>query len=458
MKKYWTDEEKEILQKMVNRAEKSDFLNSTKKFLKKVQKELKRERSLFSIEKGLRRYTDFYEQRKRFLKDEGQIQDLTEASKMILKLQTDLTKTKRKLKLVEKVHKEALDKLGRIEDLKGEIERVAAFPPARVRPVTIGKKKRPRESAVLLLSDIHLGEIVKNEETAGLGEYNIRIALDRLWSIQESVIDISQRILGDAYNFDELVILGLGDWVSGYIHPDLYRTNELPVVEQSYLLAYVIAQIIQKFAQVFPKIRVRALSGNHSRLQEKIVSKERWVTWDYNTALFLKEMLRQQRNVEVTPLKSFIDFIRIKGHTFAILHGDEIRAGGVTPYYGISRAMYRLMAIEEREFRDSLRELKSKGAINNKTFLQELQALKYLVDYTILAHFHEFSELLGGSIIINGSVIGPNEYSLSKSLGGPPSQLFFGVHPERGKSWQYNLDLRNPPKFQFQLPPEIKID
>jgi len=195
-------------------------------------------------------------------------------------------------------------------------------------------------------------------------------------------------------------------------------------------------------------------------LQKEVYSKEKWVGWDYVTGLFLKTLLQNQKNVEVIPLKSFIDFVNIKGYNFALLHGDEIKmGGGVMPYYGITRAMYRLESIEGAKFRSKLREIQNGKQAKSEISGEEIfKSAKYLADYTVMGHFHESSTLLSENIIINGSVIGPNEYSLGKGLGGPPMQLFFGVHAEKGKTWQFTLKLDRPVKSRFQIPSELDLD
>ncbi len=448
-KKYWTEEEKGTLKRLVNLASRDDFIRPGT-FIARIKKEFKK-RSVFAIENALRRYTDFYKQRSKVLSEKEKLVTEEEALKRTLKAERKLTDVTEELKQLKKKYRLLLREVNLEEAIKREIRKIAAFPPVERVKVAVRAKKRIHESAILLLSDIHFGEKVSREETKGLGNYNISVALDRLQAIQDSVVDIAGRILAEAYAFDELWVFGLGDWVSGYIHADLFRTAEVPIVEQSYYLGHVLSQMFQAFAQVFPKVNVRVLSGNHPRLQEKVYSKEKWVNWDYVTGLFVKTLLRDQENVEVVPVKSFVDFVAVKGHNFALMHGDEIKMSGVMPYYGIARAMYRLQSIEGRKFRELLRVIKKKKR-GTDLMAEIIESVRYLADYTVMGHFHEVSSLLSESIIINGSVIGPNEYSLGKSLGGPPMQLFFGVHPEKGKTWQYSLKLESPPKSRFTLP------
>ncbi|OQB44380.1 MAG: hypothetical protein BWY03_00229 [Parcubacteria group bacterium ADurb.Bin159] len=456
-KKYWTQEEKKILQGLVDKIIQEEGPVKISELVAKIQsQEQFKDRSSFSVEKALKRYTNWLD----IFEKEKKNRTAKEAETLrILQLEKELIRAKTEQKQTEKRYKTLLKESAFEELIKKQIQNIAALSPVKTEVVSLRSIKKIHESAVLPISDIHFAEKVSAEETQGLGGYGVGIALDRLQTIQDRVIDISYRILSEAYIFDELWVLGLGDWVSGYIHPDLFRTAELPIVEQSYVLALVLAQMIQSFAQVFPVVHVRVLSGNHPRLQKEVYSKEKWVGWDYVTGLFLKTLLQNQKNVEVIPLKSFIDFVNIKGYNFALLHGDEIKMGGVMPYYGITRAMYRLESIEGAKFRSELRKIQNGKQAKSEISAEEIfKSAKYLADYTVMGHFHESSTLLSENIIINGSVIGPNEYSLGKGLGGPPMQLFFGVHPEKGKTWQFTLKLDRPVKSRFQIPSELDLD
>jgi len=88
------------------------------------------------------------------------------------------------------------------------------------------------------------------------------------------------------------------------------------------------------------------------------------------------------------------------------------------PFYGIQRAMGRLtelLASKQRYF-----------------------------EYVLLAHFHNTGVLQtnAGKIMISGSMIGGNEYSLNKMyMANKPEQTFFGVHKEHGVTWRYDIKL-----------------
>ena len=67
-------------------------------------------------------------------------------------------------------------------------------------------------------------------------------------------------------------------------------------------------------------------------------------------------------------------------------------------------------------------------------------------DYTLCGHFHNCSEFTthGGKALMNGSFVGSDVYSLSNNMpGNKPEQKLFGIHPKRGITWTYNINLQH---------------
>jgi len=105
----------------------------------------------------------------------------------------------------------------------------------------------------------------------------------------------------------------------------------------------------------------------------------------------------------------------IKGHKFLLVHGDDVQ-GATLPLNGL------------------------------KNFVDKWSAVAgFIPNYTIAGHFHTMAELstAQGKLMVNGSFIGPDIYSL-KTLhaASPPEQKIFGIHEKRGITWKYDIDLR----------------
>lgn len=277
-------------------------------------------------------------------------------------------------------------------------------------------KKITKETAVLLLGDFHCGEIVDKEAVCGFGEYNFDIFVRRLKFLAESIKSITIKKL-KGYQIKKLVVLGMGDMVSGRIHEELIENAE-DVIFQIMNGAYVTAQFILELRQLFPKIEIVGVLGNHGRLTKRVYYKKRYTNWDFVFYQFLSVFLANNADIKCSFPKSFFLVKKVYDWNFLVLHGDSIRSWMRIPWYGIERTAERLGDL-----------LQGKG-IN--------------IHYRIFGHFHNTGELdrVPGELIINGSVIGGTEFSLmSMSMFDRPTQLFFGVHKEIGMTWRYPLRL-----------------
>jgi hypothetical protein len=66
-----------------------------------------------------------------------------------------------------------------------------------------------------------------------------------------------------------------------------------------------------------------------------------------------------------------------------------------------------------------------------------------------LAHFHRQGtlDMMRGRLLINGSVMGGDEYSMGKMYSTSEArQMLCGIHPKHGITWEYNLNLQNAEK------------
>lgn len=325
------------------------------------------------------------------------------------KLQQKLREVDRKYKMI--VREESIsDKMIRV--LKDEAR---ALPKVSVMWKSPSQKVT-QETAVLLFGDPHIGEKVDKNVVCGFGEYDFDIFNKRLKFLAESMRSIIIRKL-TGYKIDKLCIFGLGDMVSGRIHDELIENSE-DIIFQIMNGAFVTAQFVLELAQMFPEIEIDGVLGNHGRLITKKYYKKRYTNWDYVFYQFLGIFLANNPRIKCNFPKSFFIIKKVRGWTFLLIHGDNIRGWMGIPWYGIERMMWKLGDL-----------LKDKGI---------------QVDYRILGHFHNTGEIdrAFGELVINGSIIGGTEYSLM-SMGefNRPTQLFFGVHTEIGMTWRYPLRL-----------------
>lgn len=132
------------------------------------------------------------------------------------------------------------------------------------------------ESAVLVLSDTHIGKKVHSSQTLGFGNYNFPVFADRLHYLEDRV----RSILADHVNpnVDELVIFMLGDMLDGALQHPKEIISAMTVFDQFYAGAHCIAQAIRNIAQDVPRVKVYTTVGNHCvDEQTEILTRRGWL-------------------------------------------------------------------------------------------------------------------------------------------------------------------------------------
>lgn len=429
----WTLEEIEFAKQKI-----SDCIHPID-FIDELNKKFGNTRSLVSLTNKLGRLNVSYAQceTKKSKESKEELQKLVEEEKnqvyspekidIIVTKDREIQRLKTQLEIVQRKYSN-VNKASNLQESILELlyKTVSALPAIKVPPVRSFKIERTQETALLLLSDLHTGEVVRKDETGGINSYNFDVMKTRLKYLSNSIIDISQNKLR-GYKLPKLVIGALGDFVNGIIWEELVESAENTPIEWSEGTALVVAQFILELAQVFPEIEFTGVVGNHGRMTKEIRYKRRYVNWDYVTYTLLSLLLRNQKNIKFTLPHSFWTLQEIEGKNFLFLHGDNINSWAGIPWYGIQRMVSRLEAL--------------------------LSSKKTAVDYVCLGHFHNAGTLdtFNGEIILNGSVMGGNEYSIGKLfLSSDANQFFAGVHNEKGLSWRYHMNLQNAPELPNQ--------
>ena len=280
-------------------------------------------------------------------------------------------------------------------------------------PARSRSKKRKPVVACLVLSDWHIGETVSPSETAGVNEYDWQIAQERM-----------ARIVGDfvawitmcraSYAIDEVCVISAGDLVSGNIHQELAETNEFPPPVAAANAGNLLGWVYTELAAHFPVVRaLQAGAGNHDRLTRKPRAKRRAEdAYTYIVHEFATARASAAKNVTVECPLQVAPIFDIAGHRVLVTHGNDVRGQMGIPYYGFARYVARHSRKEQS--------LLDKGLISAPT------------KYYIFGHFHHFAILDDGAVMMNPSLIGPNEYDETAQRFAEPAQLAFLVSPHHG--------------------------
>ena len=300
---------------------------------------------------------------------------------------------------------------GEIERLAGLLDRYTVVNPKDLKPAPwlMAKPKRGvhHGTAVLLLSDLHLDEVVDLAEMQGVNEYNRVIAEKRFWNVIEAIIKLRRDYIA-GIEFDGIVIALIGDIITGVIHDELARTNEKPVPASIAHWVPILCAGIKRLADVFGKVFVPCVDGNHDRTFHRIPSKQRaessyaWIIYNW-----MADHLRDDERItfRITPAADQI--VKVYDTTFLLSHGDQFRSqGGVG---GIYPALLKWL-------------LRAHELYSN---------MGQDFDYALLGHWHQLKWL--DDCIINGSLKGYDEYAITNKFKFErPQQALFVVTPERG--------------------------
>lgn len=256
--------------------------------------------------------------------------------------------------------------------------------------------------AVAVASDWHCGAVVLKQNVNNLNEFNVGIFRTRVARFFERIVRFTKKERQDV-EIKELVLFLGGDLIDGALHLDTIMSNE---VSEPMKQAVICQEAIQgglnylKFNGDFKRITVVCCDGNHGRVS----ARQHWASRQGNALEWFMYYNLAQRNPEFNWVMAdgIHVYLNLFKHTVRFMHGDTIAFGGVNgPYTYLNRRIYQW----------------NQG--------------RY-ADFTILGHLHWYC-VGGRRWLINGSLIGHNDYAIS--LGGefqPPIQAFFLYDRDRG--------------------------
>lgn len=298
------------------------------------------------------------------------------------------------------------------------------------------------QSAVLMFSDTHIGKTTSPDQTLTFGNYNFAMFMARLKYLEESIISITQNHVNT--HVPELVIAMMGDMLDG----TLSHSNEIgqtdAIFNQFYCGAHAIAQFLRNLAPHFPKIRIYDVVGNHTRFQnqKRMPTKNRFSNFDKFLYALIRELVRDIETIEWTLDAQPYQIFEVQAHTFFTAHGDSLRGGDKTlgvPNHAIGRLV--------------------------STTTQMLNKFRRKAPhYYLVGHLHRDIVLphATGSVLVNGGFPGVDEFGLSEMFTpADPSQKFFFMHPQYGKTATYDISLRfaEVGKFApYSVPGEFKMN
>jgi hypothetical protein len=245
-----------------------------------------------------------------------------------------------------------------------------------------------------LFSDWHYGIEVSNSTNI----YNKKVFNERVGKLVNKIIEY-----GHINQIETLHIGQLGDLISGMIHVSTRVQSNEDVIEQTKYVSEVLAEVLATLANEFPHIKYYNVIGNHGRTGNKndVGIKE---NFEYLVPWFLEARLRDFNNIEIISDEDGYIPTKILNEDVVFVHGN---------YDRVEQCVTRLP-----------------------------QILGYVPSYIFGGHVHHNYEKEYGktTVVVNGSLVGNDDYAMQGRFGAKPSQKFV-VFDEEGLESTYIIKL-----------------
>lgn len=300
-----------------------------------------------------------------------------------------------------------LDTVSQERDVALAIKKQKVRPTPIVRTAEAGSEA----TAFAIAGDWHVEETIDAKTVNGLNAYDLTIAEARIEKFFQSVIRLTE-IQRTGTRIDNLVLVLLGDMMTGYIHEELQESNGLsPTETVLWLRQHILAGLrLLKEKGGFKKIVVTCSYGNHGRTTKK----PRHATGAKNSYewMLYNVLASDFPEAEWHIADGYHLFLEVYDRMFRIHHGDNVQfqggIGGLT--------------------------IPTEKAIANWN-----KAKTVYMD--IFGHHHTAQQ--NPRWICNGSLIGYGPYSIAIKAGfEAPQQTYFLLDSKRGRTgtWPIHID------------------
>lgn len=291
-----------------------------------------------------------------------------------------------------------------IEQLQRQIAHLTGGKATAIRATykpTQGVEQHDRTgTAVLLLSDLHLDEVVRPEEVGGYNRYDRATAERRLQRVMQHGLLLAKDYLN--FTWDGAVVIMAGDMVSGDIHEELVASNETSTLDTVVYWTPILAEWLRTWADAFGKLHVVGVVGNHGRTTKHWQFKHTARTsYDWLLYQWVRDRLRDDPRFTWQIPDGADALLRVHNIRYLVTHGNAFRGGDgqVGPLGPVIRG--------------HLRTLRREQVIGNG------------YDWMVMGHWHTYTHANG--VVINGSLKGLDEYAYQRRMVPEPPQQAFWV-------------------------------
>lgn len=316
-----------------------------------------------------------------------------------------VSEAKRKEVLLEerRANRELVERLRLVEAELAIMSRIKV--PGRAFRISARKGTGSQATAFLVASDWHVEEVVHSSHVNGLNEFNKRVCEERVRRFFEHGLRLVEKER-NATRIDTLVLALLGDFISGSIHEELVEGNRLlPVHAVLEVQEYLAGGIRYLLDGSDLSLVIPCHSGNHGRMTKKVhIATEAGNSLERMMYSALAQRFAHEKRVTFLVSEGYHSYLDVYGTVVRFHHGHAVKFGG-----GVGGLTVPL----------------------NKAVYGWNRGRR--ADLDVLGHFHQFFD--GGNFVVNGSLIGYNDFALAiKASPEPPVQAFFLIDSKFGKT------------------------
>lgn len=236
-------------------------------------------------------------------------------------------------------------------------------------------KIKSKNEASLLVSDLHCGATVDSI----FNYYDIDVLRERMNELANKTISFCHK-----QDVNTLYIEFIGDFITGTIHGSTIAQAQEDIIDQIFDVSDIIVEFILLLKSEIPNIKIYFTYGNHGRTtQGKSDSANKSNYERIIPAYVRKELKKNDIKVIDSGYEDFVVYKLKDGKVIVCTHGTN-----------------------------------DNPTTANKTFTKLLGENVFEVH---MAHLHSVKECSG--TVVNGSVIGSDDYSISKRLHNKPQQV-----------------------------------
>ena len=169
---------------------------------------------------------------------------------------------------------------------------------------------------VIMLSDIHYGLCVDNIHN----KYSPEIAEKRLTDYYKEIVCIADR-----YESENCYLFLGGDLINGAVRATTRISNTENVIEQVKNVSSLITDFAHALSQIFNKIYVHSVPGNHSRIFPNKEENQINEYLDNLIPFYMQAALQNIKNIEFynNLYQGELCSFTVRGHKFAGVHGHH---------------------------------------------------------------------------------------------------------------------------------------